>query len=83
MAFVGDLDRYFKAFDVNTGEVLWETRLGTAVQGFPISYGAGGKQYIAVPTGLGVFRVMTGALVPEIYQSSTGNALYVLELPEE
>ena len=35
LAFVGDLDRYFRAVDVNTGEVLWQTRLGTSVQGFP------------------------------------------------
>ena len=82
LAFVGDLDRYFRAFDVNTGKVLWETRLGTAVQGFPISYSSGGKQYIAVTTGLGVGRVFTSALLPEIYQPNNGNALYVFELPD-
>ncbi len=53
VAFVGDLDRSFKAVDVNTGKVLWQTRLGTSVQGFPISFSVDGKQYIAVPTGLG------------------------------
>ena len=79
--FVGDVDRYFRAFDVRTGEMLWETRLGTAVQGFPISYGAGGKQYIAVPTGLGVFRSIA-ARTPEVYQTPGGNALYVFELPD-
>ena len=26
LAFVGDVDRYFRALDVGTGEVLWETR---------------------------------------------------------
>ena len=30
-----------------------ETRLGTSVQGFPVSFAIGGKQYIAVTTGLG------------------------------
>ena len=35
LVFVGDVDRYFRAFDVRTGEALWETRLGTAAQGFP------------------------------------------------
>ena len=81
LVFVGDVDRYFRAFDVRTGEMLWETRLGTAVQGFPISYGAGGKQYIAVPTGLGVFRSIA-ARTPEVYQTPGGNALYVFELPD-
>ena len=53
VAFVGDLDRYFRAHDVRTGKVLWQARLGTSVQGFPISFSAGGHQYIAVTTGLG------------------------------
>ena len=35
VAFVGDLDRMFRAVDVNTGKMLWQTRLGTSVQGFP------------------------------------------------
>jgi len=82
LVFVGDVDRYFRAFDVRTGEVLWETRLGTAAQGFPISYAADGKQYIAVPTGLGLFRALTATLSPEIYAPTTGNALYVFALPD-
>ena len=36
VAFVGDLDRSFKAVDVRTGKILWQTRLATSVQGFPI-----------------------------------------------
>ena len=53
LAFAGDLDRRFRAFDVETGEELWRARLGTSVQGFPISFRAGGRQYVAVSTGLG------------------------------
>jgi alcohol dehydrogenase (cytochrome c) len=82
LAFIGDVDRYFKAFDVNTGKVLWQTRLGSALHGFPISYAVGGKQYIAVPTGMGVMKLMTAKQSPEIYQPNGGNALYVFELPD-
>ena len=82
LVFVGDIDRYFRAFDVRTGAVLWEARLGQAAQGFPISYAAGGKQYIAVPTGLGLFRILTASLSPEIYSPENGNALYVFALPD-
>ena len=81
LVFVGDVDRYFKAFDIETGELVWQTRLAQAVQGFPISYAAGGRQFVAVPTGLGMFRGMTATLSPEIYQPTGGNALYVFELP--
>ena len=48
VAFVGDLDRMFKAVDVSTGKILWQTRLATSVQGFPMSFSVDGKQYIAV-----------------------------------
>lgn len=82
LAFVGDLDRYFKAFDVETGKVLWQTRLAAPLHGFPISYEAGGRQYLAVAVGMGVFRLMTARQSPDIYQPSGGNALYVFELAD-
>jgi alcohol dehydrogenase (cytochrome c) len=81
LSFVGDLDRYFKAFDVDTGKVLWQTRLGSPLHGYPITYAVGNKQYIAVPTGMGVFKLMTARESPDIYQPSGGNQLYVFELP--
>ena len=82
LVFIGDVDRYFRALDVRTGETLWETRLGHAAHGYPITYEAGGTQYVAVPTGLGLFRTVTAVLSPEIYSPESGNALYVFALPE-
>ncbi len=82
LVFVGDLDRYFRAFDVTNGEVLWETRLGHAAHGYPITYAVGGKQYVAVPTGLGLFRIVSATLTPEIFTPESGNALYVFALPD-
>ena len=84
VAFAGDLDRYFRAFDVKTGKILWETRLGTSVQGFPVSFSVGGKQYIAVPTGLGGGspRAVPATIAPEISYPENGNALYVFALPD-
>ena len=82
LAFAGDVDRYFRAFDAATGDVLWETRLGTSVQGFPVSYGVDGAQYIAVSTGLGGGspRRVPSLLSPDIVHPDTGNALYVFSL---
>jgi alcohol dehydrogenase (cytochrome c) len=84
VAFVGDLDRQFRAFDARSGKILWQTRLGTSVQGYPISYSANGKQYIAVTAGLGGGspRNVPRLLSPEIKHPANGNALYVFELPE-
>ena len=84
VAFVGDLDRTFRAFDVRTGETLWQTRLGTSASGYPITFMAGGKQYIAVASGLGGGspRQVPRTITPDIKHPNTGNALYVFELPD-
>ena len=85
IAFVGDMDRRFKAVDVKTGKILWETRLGTSVQGFPITFSVGGRQFVAIPTGLGGGspRMVPGVLAPEVHYPANGNALYVFALPEK
>jgi alcohol dehydrogenase (cytochrome c) len=85
LAFVGDLDRYFRALDVNTGEVLWQARLGTSVQGFPVTFSIGGKQYVAVTTGLGGGspRNVPRMIEPDVHHPLSGNALYVFALPDK
>ncbi len=85
LAFVGDLDRRFRAFDVETGEELWRARLGTSVQGFPITFRAGGRQYVAVSTGLGGGspRLAPRALAHDVHHPQSGNALYVFALPDD
>ena len=83
LVFAGDADRYYRAFDIQTGEVLWETRLGAKAHGYPITYEAAGRQFIAVPAALGgAFRSLTAQLTPEVYQPEGGNAIYVFALPE-
>jgi alcohol dehydrogenase (cytochrome c) len=80
--FVGDLDRRFRAFDVETGEILWETRLGTSVQGHPLTFAIDGKQYIAVTTAVGGTspRQVPAIVTPEIRHAASGNAVYVFSL---
>jgi alcohol dehydrogenase (cytochrome c) len=81
---VGDINRGVHIVDVKTGKVLWETRLGTSVQGFPVTYTADGKQYIAVMTGLGGGspRNVPAVIAPDIKIPQSGQALYVFALPE-
>jgi alcohol dehydrogenase (cytochrome c) len=85
VAFAGDLDRMFRAFDVNTGKILWETRLPAAVQGFPLTFTAGGKQYLAVTTanGGGSPRNVPIVVAPDLRYPTTGNGLYVFALPDK
>ena len=47
----GQWGRMFRAFDKTTGEVVWETELSAGTTGGPMSYMAGGKQYVVVPIG--------------------------------
>ncbi len=85
LAFVGDMDRRFKAVDVRNGRVVWETRLATSVQGFPITFAVDGKQYVAVATGLGGGspRGVPAVVTPEIRVPNRGHALYVFALPDD
>ena len=48
------------------------------------SLSVAGRQYVAVPTGLGGGspRVVPSLLAPEIRHPQTGNALYVFALPD-
>ena len=65
-----DTDRNLFIHDVDTGEVLFRTRLPGSVQGFPISYAVDGRQYLAAPVGGGrtnavyVFALPEGASAP-------------------
>jgi alcohol dehydrogenase (cytochrome c) len=80
---VGDIDRRVHILNVETGKVLWETRLGTSAQGFPVTYSVDGKQYIAVMSGLGGGspRNVPAAIAPDIKIPQSGQALYVFALP--
>ncbi|AEQ51220.1 pyrroloquinoline quinone-dependent dehydrogenase [Pelagibacterium halotolerans] len=85
LVFGGDWDRNFFAFDEETGEVLWKTRLQQAPQGYLASYEVDGRQYIAVPVGVGGASwstSMPSSLLPEISRPSSGNAIMVFALPE-
>ncbi|MCH7717071.1 MAG: PQQ-binding-like beta-propeller repeat protein [Gemmatimonadetes bacterium] len=84
LVFAGDVDRFFRAYDTRTGDVLWETRLTTSAQGFPVSFSVDGTQYIAVTAGLGGGspRRVPRLLSPEIRHPNTGNALFVFKLPK-
>jgi alcohol dehydrogenase (cytochrome c) len=82
LVFAGDYDRWFRAFDIGTGEVLWKARLGTSVQGFPMTFEVDGVQYVAMTAatqGGSPWRVAT-FLATEFVNRPEANALYVFRL---
>ena len=85
LVFVGDTERYIRAFDAETGDVLWRSRLTTKISGWPISYSVGGRQYVAIITGLdahGWIARVARPLQPEIVWPRAGTAVFVFALPE-
>ena len=77
LIFGGDANGRFRAFDHETGEVLWEVNLGSSVSGYPITYAVDGVQYIAVNTGGGQIN-----LTPEL-RPSRGTNLFIFALPNK
>ena len=81
LVFGGDANGRFRAFDQETGTVLWEINLGSPVSGFPISYAVNGRQFIAVSTGGAATTPSFLQLTPEL-RPSNGNNIFVFALPE-
>ena len=75
LVFGGDGNGRFRAFDHESGEVLWEINLGSAVSGFPITYAVDGRQYVVAST-----SARRSGLTPEL-SPSAGNNLFVFGLP--
>ncbi|PYS43339.1 MAG: hypothetical protein DMG14_01250 [Acidobacteria bacterium] len=82
VVFWGDLNQKFRAFDADTGKILWETTLGGPIQTSTITYAVNGKQYVAVVTGLGA---ITAGLFPRSgvtgINPQRNNAIHVFALP--
>jgi alcohol dehydrogenase (cytochrome c) len=78
LVITGDMRGVLYAFDADNGKELWRFNAGSGARGGPISYSVKGKQYIAIPTGLGSHApgFLTGAF-PQIRDLPGGSALMV------
>jgi len=55
LLFTGGREGYMQVLHARTGELLWKRNLGAQMLNSPITFEAGGKQYVAVMAGLGLF----------------------------
>lgn len=53
LVFYGTLEGWFRAVDAHTGKVLWQFKTSSGIVGDPITFMAGGKQYVAIYSGIG------------------------------
>ena len=81
LVFTGDMVGNLYAYDADNGKELWKFNAGSGSRGGPISYSVNGKQYIAIPTGLGSHApgFLTGAF-PQIRDLPGGAALLVFSV---
>jgi alcohol dehydrogenase (cytochrome c) len=83
LVFWGDITQVLRAFDAETGKILWQSEpLGATVQTSTITYAVDGKQYVAVVNAeslLGSRRLAdaAGVELPE----NRGNSINVFALP--
>jgi alcohol dehydrogenase (cytochrome c) len=84
LLFLGDADRWFRAYDARNGAVLWRARLDNVPTSYPITYGVDGRQYVAVATNQGFVHSQAMQRAAKITPQPNGGAtLWVFALPLE
>jgi alcohol dehydrogenase (cytochrome c) len=82
----GTDDRFFRAFDASTGEILWEQRTNSGIIGVPSTYEIDGVQYIAIQSGWGVDAASMGRRLDGIRGSANfvpqGGVVWVFALDQ-
>ena len=81
LVFGGDVAGNFRALDDKTGEVLWETNIGSPVSGYPVSFAVEGKQYVAVTTGPSLVAMASRRMTPELPGDAGAGRIVVFALP--
>jgi quinohemoprotein ethanol dehydrogenase len=63
LVFQGTADGFFRAYNASDGEELWKFDAGLGIIAAPMSFSAGGKQYVAVLVGWGgTVAAMSGVM---------------------
>ncbi|HUQ53767.1 MAG TPA: PQQ-binding-like beta-propeller repeat protein, partial [Gammaproteobacteria bacterium] len=83
LLFWGDIGQVLRAFDADTGKILWESEpLGATVQTSTITYAVDGKQYVAVINAESLLGAQRLAAVAEAtLPPRGGNSINVFALP--
>lgn len=75
LVFEGTADRRFQAFRASDGKQLWSFDTQTAVIGGPVSYRAGGEQYVAAMAGNGGAVPLALPALSPAHQAPNGRVL--------
>ncbi|MGN6159176.1 MAG: PQQ-dependent dehydrogenase, methanol/ethanol family [Devosia sp.] len=84
VAFYGTMDRWFKAVNAKTGELLWKFRAPSGFIGQPVTYkGSDGRQYVAILSGVGGWPgvIANAELDPRVRNGALGFVGAMQDLP--
>jgi alcohol dehydrogenase (cytochrome c) len=80
LVFTGYADGTFVAYDDTTLEVLWKINVGSGFNAPPMTFEAGGRQFIAILTGLSRQTKNRLTLTPELREMRHQTTLFVFGL---
>jgi alcohol dehydrogenase (cytochrome c) len=81
LVFTGNLEGVVVALDAKTLQELWRFDVGAGITAPPMTFSAGGKQYVAIEVGYGgAAEHWQNDIFPEMWKSKTPNVLYVFSL---
>jgi len=80
LVFTGLGDGTFIAYDDVTLEALWKINLGSGFNAPPMTFEVGGKQYVAILSGLSQFSKARLGLTPELREMRNQTMLFVFGL---
>ena len=78
--FTGYTDGTFVAYDDTTLEPLWKINVGTGFNAPPMTFEAGGRQYIAILSGLSPISRRRHSHTPELKEQRNQTMLFVFGL---
>lgn len=83
LAFNGDPMGKLKAFDADTGKVLWSFNTGSGMRGVVVTYAVDGEQYILVPSGWGSYAaILLPPLFPQLDKVPASSTLIAFKVPK-
>ena len=80
LVFTAFTDGTFAAYDDTTLEQLWKINVGTGFMAPPMTFAVGGKQYVAILSGLSRISLRALSFTPELQEQRNQTMLWVFAL---
>jgi alcohol dehydrogenase (cytochrome c) len=83
VVYNGLMNGQFSAYDEMTGAKLWSMTAASGINAPPMTFSAGGQQYVSIEVGLGgVFPLFFLKTAPELAKIKPASMIYTFKLPQ-